>query len=139
MAIAVVAIFAGLVWRIRSIDKQLGPSDEERVRLALSECLKEQGLELGGEFAESPDTIPGRRERATLTIGKKLREIGAYPKDGIIYDRDGRKVTFRGIREWGKVPTREQEKMRWQELEEIERLESEGVRVIRMWGEVPPL
>jgi hypothetical protein len=132
-----IALF-GLGWPSWHFYNELERAEAERAHIAarsprrLSQLLP-KGLTWDTDFAESPDPINARLERATTTVGRRLREIGAYCKDGILYDREGRKVVFREIPEWGHFPTKDHEKARWRLFEEIEKLEAEGVRVIQMW------
>src|SRR5215831_15502572 len=68
------------------------PVHRPRVQVdSCRDCLPEH-LTLDTEFCES-ESHAGRREKAT-TIRDKLIRLGAYTRDGKLYDGTGREIRF---------------------------------------------
>lgn len=104
----------------------------------LERCLPE-GIRLSTEFSESPQTINPRGDRrAVVTVKDKLIQIGAYCKDGVIYDKSGKRVFFLHVPEFRIVnyPPDWGERLKKYE-EELEKLKAEGT-VIKMFGTIRP-
>jgi hypothetical protein len=105
---------------------------------ACAACLPE-GMTLAEKFADSPEPIPGRGgHRRVSTVREKLLQFGAHCEDGVVYDRQGRKVFFYRMQEVDSPPLPEQwRQVMKKEKEELLELEAQGV-VVRMYRtEIP--
>jgi hypothetical protein len=104
---------------------------------ACSICLP-NGLTLSTEFSDSHHPIsPGTTARRVITVRQKLIQIGAYCKNGVIYDRTGKEVFFYHVTEWGNPPVNYRE-LQEKARQELRRLEAQGT-VIRMWQTRVPI
>jgi hypothetical protein len=105
-------------------------------------CVRAQGYSLDYEFAESPNLVGSSGKRLTTTIRRKLKSMGAYCENGVLYDRWGTKVLFvnaeRGATGMTVVVPDWQKQTRTEEEKKVEQFRKEGGRVILMYLVKPP-
>jgi hypothetical protein len=95
-------------------------------------CLPER-LSMSDEFAydRALNSMDLKRIHIT-TVRRKLIELRAYCKGGVLYDGESKKIVFHQMREWGAAPFH-YEKLLDEEREKLSKLEREGFTVVRMW------
>jgi len=122
IAVALVAVAAVFVWNLhrQNIERREKQAD------ACAACLPAD-LTLDTEFCvrEADRRVYPAR---TVTIRKKLIEVGGYCQNGIIYDSAGREIRFKWLYEWGgPAPTKDQ----WQEHLERQKSEEQELKDLK--------
>jgi hypothetical protein len=129
LTVAGLVVFAWWSYETRRAEEEQGAAQVE----ACGSCLPGNFF-LDSDFAFEPNRADSSGKRLSITtVRRKLLDLGAYCKDGVIYDRHGKRVLFFQVTEWGARPTRELEEWARQRELDVERLEREGWTVIRMW------
>jgi hypothetical protein len=110
---------------------------QQQTDKALESCLPE-GWYLNTPFCENPKDLDFNGRRKSVTIGQRLKEPGAYCRNKIIYDRNGKKVVFLQMHEWHHAPWLGEESKKYHESLERKNREDwlelqKNNTVIRMW------
>jgi hypothetical protein len=115
-----------------------GPTRNRRIAAVVASCevYLPQGLSMDSEFGQSRH-YNANMERQVTTVRKKLLQLGAHSKRGVIYDEQGSRLLFVQVLEFNTPNATQEAQVRKQE-QAMADLEAQGFTVIRMWRPTAP-
>jgi hypothetical protein len=116
-----------------------GPTRNRRIAALVASCevYLPQGLSMDSEFGESHHSNVNLQRQVT-TVRKKLLQLGAHSKRGVIYDEQGNRVLFVQVLEFNTPPNATQATQVRKQEQAMAALEAQSFTVIRMWRPTAP-